>query len=558
MTQIRCCNGVAWAGLCFLAAACGSSARHSPKPQRPGAVTTSTQKPPRLVVSVVLDQLGSRVLERYLPYLPSDGILAKAAQRGAYHRRVVIGYAATLTGPGHAAIFTGAPPSLSGLMANSLWDRAHQRFVPSEDDRQHAVFGVEGEFASPKILRAESVGDVLKRQTGGAGKVVSISMKARAAVLSGGQRPDLAAWYDGAIPGFTTSTYYVDQAPPWMETWRQANPLSARLGAWNAGDPAMLQRVLGDDNRPGEGDWEGWGPSFPHPLGDLPNASETFIATPQGSEYLLDFALECVRQYHLGEDHIPDLLAISVSGTDYVGHVFGPDSWEYLDNLIRVDRALRRLVDALEARTTTAFLITSDHGVAPLPEHARAEGRPAGRVADQQLMAALNQSLEARFGAGKWVEAYGTPLLYLSAAAREPQRRDDLVAAAVAWLRTVPELAGAYDVREAAGWGSNADPARRAVGLSIHPSVAADIFLVPAPYYLVVGGSGVSSTAAGTSHGTPWSYDREVPVLFWGAGVKPSSTIKSLDHSRVATTLARLLGIAKPAQADEQALPGAP
>jgi hypothetical protein len=504
-----------------------------------------------LVAVVVLDQVGSWVLERHLTQLPADGAIRSAIARGAWHRRVAYEHAATLTAPGHAAIFTGAPPSESGVGSN-------RRFVPGRgrtsivDDGEHGVLGNDRAFASPSLLRAESVVDALERSTGGAAKTLSISVKDRSAVIPGGKDVDLAIWLDKRAGRFTTSTYYASTLPPWLAAWDIAHPIERALDDWTPRDPAFLLAHAGEDGGAGEGDYLGFGATFPHRLRGE-HALELFELSPASAEMLVDLAIEGTRAMGLGEDGVPDLLALSISSTDLVGHTFGPESWEALDNLVRVDAALVKLLQALERRAPVSLLITADHGVAPMPERSRAEGRVSVRYSGASLVTAVDDALDRVLGAGDWVLGYSPPFVQLAAEARAQARFPEARDAALGALRRVPGIAAAFDARAAEAWRDDADPLRRAVGRAVPPGGPGDLFIVSAPLSIY---DEEVPVGHGTTHGSPWSYDAEVPVIFAGPGVDHVEVRERESARRIAATIAALLGVDPPAHARVAPLSG--
>ncbi|MBL0220259.1 MAG: alkaline phosphatase family protein, partial [Myxococcales bacterium] len=177
---------------------------------------------------------------------------------------------------------------------------------------------------------------------------LSLAMKDRSAVLPGGQHPDACFWLDPRAGGFTTSTYYATELPPWIATWQRAHPLAGTMHVWEPQSPSSLAS-LGPDDAPGEGAY-GWGATFPHDPSAPASIGEpdAYLSTPASTEHLLAFAREAVRELHVGDDEEPDLLAISIATPDYIGHAFGPESWEYVDGLVRVDRAVGVFLDELE------------------------------------------------------------------------------------------------------------------------------------------------------------------------------------------------------------------
>jgi predicted AlkP superfamily pyrophosphatase or phosphodiesterase len=530
-------------------AACGSTPGQS-LGTNVAAGPVAPVEPPRLVVVIVVDQLGSWVLTHYLRHLPADGLLRRAVERGAVFH-VEYGYAGTYTAPGHGSIATGTTPSVHGIGSNEKWRDGVE--VAVVDDGEHGIVGLEGKFASPTMLLAETVAEALVRQHPDA-KVVSVSMKARAAILSVGRVGDAVLFYDHRARGFTTSHFYAPDGalPEWATRFFDARPIEELFGAWTPLRPEGYARLLGPDAAPGEGQWHGLAASFPHEPGRGPSPYQALRATPQTTDYLVDLALAGVEAEALGADDVPDLLVVGVSANDYVGHVFGPHSWEYFDTLLRMDRTLQSLVERLEARGPVSFLITSDHGVAAMPEHTEAEGRASSRLLKRDVVRLVETALGETLGAGPWVDAYVPPLVVLSESACAGEQRDRCVQAAVAALEASPAVHAAYDVREAAALRANADPVASLVGRSIPPEPPGDVFVVPALHIVPE----VGDTTGGTSHGTPWDYDRRVPAIYFGPNVEPTVGLESLEQTRVATTVAALLGIEPPAQASPTPLPG--
>ena len=311
---------------------------------------------------IVIDQLGSWVLDQQLMLLPSDSVIRRAYEDGATHM-ADLPYASTQTAPGHASLTTGVPPAVHGIVANAVYDSelGSRRTV---DDRKHAVLGNPNRFVSPTQLRVETVADILHRESDAKAQILSISMKGRSAVLPVGQSRNVAVFYDAVARGMTTSTYYAPKKalPDWLRDFNRANPVQPLLQTWEPADPKRLEAQLGPDASPGE-----MYPSFPHDPREAPDPWYAFAGTPDSSEYLLAAAYAAVKANQMGMDDVPDFLALGISGTDIVGHIWGPQSWEYADNLQRIDRALTRFVKLLEARGPAAFIPTADHGVAELP-----------------------------------------------------------------------------------------------------------------------------------------------------------------------------------------------
>jgi hypothetical protein len=504
------------------------------------------------VITVVIDQLGSDALRKLEPLL-QGGAIAYARAHGRVLEQVVYDYAATLTAPGHAAIYTGADPRENGVTTNAMIDRATGKKRGIVDDGEHAVLAVTPPvFAGPAVLKVPTVADALKQATGGQGKVLSISIKDRSAVLPAGKQPDLALWYD-AKAGFTTSTYYAQALPEWLTAFERGHPILPEGISWEVHDPERLGLLLGPDDAPGEGDYRGFGKTFPHKLAGNPNAADLWAHTPDSTEYLLELANEAAHQLALGSDDVPDLLAISISGTDYSGHVFGPDSWEYADHLRRTDKALLQLFERLGQRSRIAVLITSDHGVAQLPERL---GGPAGdkRIDAGALEKTVDAAIDAVVGAGDWVGGYLEPYLFLTPAALAHPSLATIRATALQALRAQPGIAAVFDTTDLDALKHSDGALEQRVLRSIDPTTSGDFFVVVGQN--VVPDIGMVA-GAGTTHGSVWDYDTHVPVLMWGDQVQPGKNNEPLDQTRVASTIAALLNVPPP-NVPKAPLPGAP
>jgi hypothetical protein len=499
---------------------------------------------PKLVVLIVVDQLGSWVLDQHLPLLPSGSAIRRAYEDGASHI-AEFPYASTQTAPGHASLGTGVTPAVHGIVANAVYSADHGA-RKTVDDGKHAVLGNPDRYVSPTQLRVETVGDVLHRETDGKARIVGISMKGRSAVLPVGKKANIAVFYDAVARAMTTSTYYVPKArlPEWLRDFRKANPVEPLLQTWEPSNPSELEKHLGPDTWPGE-----MYPAFPHDPREAPNPWYAFAGTPESSEYLMAAAYAVVKAERMGVDEVPDFLVLGVSGTDIVGHIWGARSWEYADNLLRIDRALAHFVKLLEARGPVAFVLSADHGTAELPERARAEGRAGGRLRKETLTSSAERAADVALGEGDWIAGYVAPLLTYTDAGKAHHK--DLTRALRKALPDLDGVKAVYDAHDSAGLRSSNNKIERLVGASLPDDPPGDLYLVTDP-----GWFDALSHQGGTNHGTPWDYDRRVPVLMWGAAVERRTSQEVYDVLRVATTLAALLNVPAPAGAPGSPLPG--
>lgn len=537
------------------ATGCGSSSS-SMHGSAPAWSSNQSRERPRLVVVILIDQLGSWMLERYLPYMAPDGAFKRGISTGAFHQKVSYLHAGTFTAPGHAATYSGAPPAHSGVSANIGWDRDKSRRVGALNDGQHPWLSDPRYFAAPTALKVQTVADVLMEHTERKAKVVSLSYKDYAAVIAGGQKPTLALWYApfGNPPGFTTSTYYANHLPDWLKSWLAHHTPESYMQEWDPLDVDLLRRVNGPDAGPGEIGFGGLETTFPHDPRKTSQPSMALMATPESNEYLIDLAWEVMEQLEMGDDAIPDLMMISVSAPDVIGHHYGTESWEYFDLLLRLDKVLAIFSAKVQLRTQAAFILTSDHGAAPMPERRLARSKSAGRIDPRQLQIQLETELNRKLGEGNWVATIEPPFVYFSNVVHRGARLDAAVQVSIEVLLSLPSIEAVLDVRDAAKWRNQGSRLRYPVGLSISDKIEADLYLLPKEFYVFDGEAG----SHGTNHGTLWSYDRDVPVIMWGAGISAARSTERMDQRRVPASISALLGVDAPAYVQNPPLEGAP
>jgi hypothetical protein len=520
---------------------CGQAAPAEPPPEGT----------PRLVVLVVADQFRYDYLERARPFF--TGGLARLLDDGVSFTQAHHGHGRTWTAPGHAALSTGTHPARSGMVANEFYDRKRpdERIDSVGDDR----FGI-----SPKNLLVPALGDWIKDRYPRS-KVVAASGKDRGAVLLGGHEADGAFWYDREEGRFVTSGYYLSAEPEWLAAFDEAGPPDAFLDAWRPVaeiDPAAAAAAgfAAMDRGP-------FDHGFPRLIGDSVHPDGDFhqglYDSPFLDQWLGRLVPDLVAEYELGADEWPDLLALSFSSLDNVGHDHGPDSLEVLDTLVRLDRILGELFAHLDERLgigTYLVAFSSDHGVVPLPERL---GEPARRtgVAEVLCLRRAAANFADRYGGDPWL---GAPW-YLDHSRLGGDEEARAAAAAAAQADLEQRLAACPGVRRV--WtatrlaGSRADARTAEPGSdgwyealyrnSHHPERSPDVVLQWEPLLLPAIGSH-------TNHGSPYAYDTHVPLVLMGPGVAAGEVDDLVLTVDLAPTLAALLGVPAPEQIDGVAL----
>ncbi len=487
--------------------------------------------PPKLVLAIVIDQFRYDYLLRFRADYHSG--LARLLDKGAVFTDAHYLHAATVTAVGHSTFLTGATPSISGIIGNEWYDRESGQSVTSVSDPATKLVGGNTDRAgsSPRRLLVSTVGDELKIQRGesrSGSTVIGISIKDRSAILPAGHMADGAYWYDDHANAWVTSSYYRDELPEWARKVNQEQPAARYAGAkWLPFD------AQGDSAKPFCSMTRDSGVRF---CGSLE-------ATPWGNEMIEEFAERALEGENLGRHGAPDLLAVSFSSNDYVGHAVGPDDPAVRDISIRTDRLLGKLFDAADRRLgagSTLVILTADHGVAPVPEVNVSRKMPGGRLNGGELTAKITDALTKRFGAGKWLLTGSPSTLYLNLDLVRTQKLDaaevERVAANAALEQ--PHIARVYTRSQLLNGQVQQDSISRAFTLGFFPKRSGDLFVLHEPYYLF--------EAAGTSHGTPYDYDNHVPVIFLGPGIKPGKYSTRIAVNDIAPTLAEILNVEQP------------
>ncbi len=525
-------------------------------------------EPPRLVLVIAVDQLRSDRLDPTLP-----GGLGRIAREGRVFADAALGHANTETCPGHAAIATGRHPGAAGVPLNDFFDRESGRSVycvgdESSDARVLGPSGDAGEGRSPRRLRVPTLGDWLK-ETSPASRVFSVSGKDRAAIVLGGRRADGVYWAESRPPGgFTTSRYYRESIPEWAERWQGPEP--AR-DAFLSGIPPRWDHPAnapGNGARPDDTPWEvsRFGRESGHPLrsDDRKKFLDQVGFSPWLDSITLDFARELAEREKVGEGTAPDLLAIGLSATDTLGHLYGPGSQEARDALRRLDADMGAFLDALEARVgkgRVLVALTADHGVVELPEYLAQVGtsdcpvrggRIDGKALKEGLEAALREALDPPGAAAShepWMRQASLEFTVNRTRAADrgvPVAR--VVEVAAGFLSRQPGIARVWTADEISR-SEGPEPIATLYRNSFDAERSGDLMLQTVPTCVL------SSYPSGTSHGTPHLYDRAVPVVFLGPGVEAGIVRGRAGPVDVAPTLARALGIAVPAGLDGRPLP---
>lgn len=497
---------------------------------------------PKLVLAVVIDQFRYD----YLTKFKSDykGGLGRLLDHGAVFTNANYEHFPTVTAVGHSTFLTGAIPSISGIVANEWIDRELGKQIFSVTDTTTKMVGASGEGGSPRRLQVSTVGDELKMSTracmdatgdranfveAGCPKVIGISIKDRSAILPAGHMANAAYWFDPASGKFVTSTYYRSNLPDWAAKFDSGNAIDQYLGkTWLPFDnpKAKAYRTVGAEK--------------------IKKNYDDLERTPYGNEMTEKFAEAAVEGERLGGRGVTDILAVSFSSNDRIGHLLGPDRTEIRDISIQTDRILGELFKFLDGKLGTGsyvVVLTSDHGITPTPEVMRERNMPGGRIPEAKLRSAILDSLNEKYGKENWLLGAPKFSAYLDRKIIHDRKLSEaeVQKTAAEALRRVEHVARVYTASELMAGNSGTDPVDRRVRNGFHAQRGGDLFIVPEPYWILG-----SESATGTDHGTPYNYDTHVPVIFMGPGIRPGIYNEAIKPNDIAPTLATMLSVEIP------------
>lgn len=518
---------------------------------------------PKLIVVMSFDQMRGDYPNRW-GHLWSQQGFNRIIRQGAYFPQCYFNHASNITAPGHSVHLTGVYPYKSGIVSNDYFDRIADKKLYCVQDTVNRSFGMSKleEWCSPINLKVPTLGDYLKKISPKS-RVVGISQKDRAAILMSGHTADAAYWYEHEAGGYTSSEYYFKELPTWVKKWNQKNNYRDYAGkVWNTiiPDDAGLRDTMR---------WEAGGKQrnvFPYTVPGVSTtgtvdvySSSTFTVTPFSVEHFFKFAQAVVKEEKLGIDTIPDILCMSISATDYAGHTFGPDSREVQELYVHVDKFVSNWIDYLDkeiGRKNYTLVITSDHGVAPVPEYwryANPGAESAGRLRSLDIIEDAENYLRQTFIAGsasKWIDDWEQPSLFLNKQTMEMVTTTTISGYQTPTRATVMDSLQAF-LQRREGLGivltdtqlqSNICPQWMSswqynlVRNDYFPQRTGEIVMYPAKYW-------IWGTVTAT-HGTPHDYDRHSPLMLMGAGIKPGYFKDAkVAPSDIAPTLAQILGI---------------
>ena len=518
-------------------------------------VILNAQKRPKLVVGIVVDQMKMEYLYRFQDDFSATGF-RRLMNDGYVFSNTHFNYMPTYTGPGHASIYTGTTPSVHGIVGNDWFNRSTGKEMYCTDDENVKTVGdgnkKEGEM-SPKNLQSTTITDELKLSTNFKSKVIGISLKDRGAILPAGHFADWAFWYS-KTGNFISSSFYGEKLPDWVNTFNNEKRYADYLNQnWNLLKPIETYNESLLDDNPYEGKLYGSKtPVFPYNLKEMYQKNDAGVlrSTPFGNNFLADFAMKTIENEAMGKDEITDFLAISFSSTDYVGHILGPRSIELQDTYLRLDQTMSELLNYLDknvGKDNYLLFLTADHAGAENVNYLKDKKYNVKNISPKDIVTNLKKFSNDTYGIDLILD-YSNFNLFFD---REKMKSKNLELTKVksdfkAFLIQQEYVKRVYTEEEITASTGN-DFYLNFINKGYDVAQNGDLVILDKPGFIEYQGTG-------TSHGTPYSYDSHVPLIFYGWNIPKGETADRKVITEIAPTLSQKLKIPFPNGTESEVL----
>ncbi|MGC1633643.1 MAG: alkaline phosphatase PafA [Gelidibacter sp.] len=515
------------------------------------------QTQPKLIVGIVVDQMRYDYLTRFYDKY-GEGGFKRMMNEGFNCQNNHFNYVPTYTAPGHTSVYTGTTPKYHGIIGNDWYDKEIKKSVYCAGDDNVQSVGTTDKAGkmSPHRMKTTTFADENRLFTQMRGKTIGIALKDRGAILPAGHTANAAYWFHGKDEGrWITSTFYMNELPKWVQDFNSSNQANSYFKEWNTLYDISTYIESAADQNDFEGGFKGKETvTFPYDLAALKDKNggfELLKATPYGNSLTTDFALAAIDGEALGKDNSTDVLTVSYSSPDYVGHNFGVSSKEVQDTYLRLDKDLERLFKGLDAKVGkgnyTVFL-TADHAAVEVPSYLSSLKIPAGYFDGKSFREQLNAFLKATYKADDLIENFSNNQIFLNRAKifEMGLKLQDVQQAIVNEIIAYKHIDKAYT-------GMSMTQASFSTGIEelvqngYNQKRSGDVIYVYDP-------SVMSYSLTGSSHGTSFNYDTHVPLLLFGKGIKHGKTLKKTSITDIAPTMSAVLGISFPNGATGQPL----
>ena len=504
---------------------------------------------PKLVVGIVVDQMRYDYLTRFWNKFGEDGF-KRLVNNGFNFKNNHFNYVPTYTGPGHASVFTGTTPAYHGIISNSWYDKFEGQFVYCAGDDSVESLGTNTRAGkmSPHRMKSTSFADENRLHTQMKGKTVGIALKDRGAILPAGHTANAAYWFNGGSEAnWISSTFYMNELPEWVKKFNNSKKAESYLKTWNTLKDISTYVESGTDENKFETGFSGKGTAtFPYELKEIASQNgeyELIKATPYGNDLTVEFAKAAIDGENLGQDEITDILTLSFSSTDYVGHNFGVNSKEVQDTYLRLDLSLANFLKYLDEKVGegeyTIFL-TADHGGVDVPAYLSSQKIPAGYFEEADFRTSLENFVQNEFSSDSLIENISNSQIFLNYDVLKDKKMDigeveDKIAHYLLQQNNISRVFTREQLQSA----SFSQGVEELVQNGYNQKRSGDIVFVLDPGYIVY-------SQTGSTHGSGFSYDTHAPLIFFGKGIKKGSSVERTEIKDIAPTISSLLGISFP------------
>lgn len=517
--------------------------------QAPKVTNDSEIERPKLVVGVVVDQMRYDYLTRFYSKY-GEGGFKRMMNEGFNCKNNHFNYVPTYTGPGHASVYTGTTPKYHGIIANDWYDKEIKKEVYCAGDDSVESVGTTSDAGkmSPHRMLTTTFADENRLFTQMRGKTIGISIKDRGAILPAGHTANAAYWFNGYEEGkFISSTYYMKELPAWVDDFNNSGRVASYLKTWNTLYDIKTYTESGSDLNAFEGGFKGKETAtFPYELATLKEQNGNFNilrTTPYGNSIVADFAIAALKGEQLGKDNDTDVLAVSFSSPDYIGHNFGVNSKEGEDTYLRLDKDLERFFSALDkevGKGNYVVFLTADHAAVEVPSYLESVHIPAGYINSREQKERFSNFMTETFGTSDLIESVSNNQVFLN---REKidgldLDLDDVQEAIVNEIINYEHLYKAYTATTMSSTSFDSG-IEKLLQNGFNQKRSGDVLFVYNPAVISYG-------KTGSTHGSGFSYDTHVPLLFFGKGIKHGHTFQYTEITNIAPTISALLDISYP------------
>ena len=504
---------------------------------------------PKLIVGIVVDQMRWDFLYRYYDRYAKDGGFRRLLSQGFSCENTMIPYIPTLTACGHSSIYTGSVPAINGITGNDWWDYQRSQMVYCTGDEKFITIGSNGSEGqmSPQNLLVTTIGDELRLASNFKSKVIGIALKDRGAILPAGHSANGAYWYNAKTGDWISSSYYMNELPAWVKELNAKKLVDKYFARdWTTLYPLNTYTQSTADEVPWEN--KAFGPmakGFPYNLNQFAGKNYAILpVTPYGNSYTFDLAKASIPGEQLGADSITDMLTVSLSSTDYIGHSFGPNAVETEDDYLRLDKDLGDFLNYLDKQIGKGdylIFLSADHGAGQVPSFLNEHKIPGGNVNSGKMEEGLIKLLKEKFKVDSLLIGVFNYQVFLDRNIIRSARlnKDTVYQTVIDFLLQQPGVSRAFALNTL-NETTLANAIRRTIENGYFPDRSGDIQILYKPQWID------GFEGKGTTHGLWNPYDAHIPLLWYGWHILPGKTNKEVYMTDIAPTLAAMLHIQMP------------